>query len=141
MINIYRAHSYNDVETIRHSITRLPEKWLYELRYTPWIILPIDLSPIWIGLMTEEVETNDGRLYSEVGGWWANENVSNKFRFLPHIFITPKIEHYAVHETCHALADIWKAPINELFNPDKAFFGYMASNSHEYFGFSRLPLP
>jgi len=132
-MNIYRAHSYNDVEIIRQAIMRLPEKWRYELRYTPWIILPNDLSPIWIGLMTEEVTTHDGRLYSELGGWWAPERVSNRFRFLPHIFIKPKIEYYAVHEANHALADIWNAPVKELFKPDKAFFKYMASNEQEYF--------
>ena len=83
--------------------------------------------------MIEERKTHDGRLYSELGGWWANEDVSRNFRFLPHIFIKPKIEHFAVHESCHALADIWNAPIDQLFNPDKALYDYMASNSAEYF--------
>lgn len=132
-MKIYRAHSYEDVELIRHAIMRIPEQWRYELRDTPWIILPDKLSPLWIGLMTEEVETGDGRLYSEVGGWWADEDVSRTFRFLPHLYITPKIEHYAVHEANHALADIWNAPLDELFNPDRALWWYMAFSAHEYF--------
>ena len=133
MLNIYRAHSYNDVEIIKYSIMRIPESWRQELRYIPWIILPNELSPLWIGLMTEEVTTHDGRLYSEIGGWWANEDVGRRFRFKPHIYITPENEYYAVHEANHALADIWNAPEEELFNPDKALWWYMASNAHEYF--------
>ncbi len=132
-MNVYRAHSYSDVETIKHAIMRLPDEWLHELRYIPWIILPDNLSPLWIGLMNEEVNTHDGRFYSEIGGWWASEDVNRNFRFLPHIYITPKIEHYAVHEANHALADIWNAPVDELFNPDKALYDYMASNPDEYF--------
>lgn len=131
-MNIYRTHSYSDVELIRYSIMRIPEDWRQELRYIPWIILPNNLSPLWIGLMTEEIKIHDGRFFSEVGGWFARDT-SRKIRFVPNIMITPKIEHYATHEACHALAYVWNAPMDELFNPDKAFFGYMASNSHEYF--------
>lgn len=115
-------------------MSRIPDDWMRDIKYIPWIILPDELSPIWIGLMTKEVKASYGRLYSKIGGWFASgKSVNSSFRFQPHIFNKPKSAWATVHEIGHALAHTWNSPIDELFNPDKALYDYMASNPSEYF--------
>ena len=132
---ILRAHSYDIVADVRHHLQRVPSQWLATVGHVGWILLPEDLSPLFTGLMSKERRTDDGRLYSECGGWYCDETCDGDFVTLgdPHIYLDRRRTWAAVHEVAHALEIAWNVPVEDFYQPDNAFDDYMASNSEEYF--------
>lgn len=134
MLKILRAHAYEHVELICASLCRLPAHWLEAIQDLPWIILPDSLSPLWIGLLEREQKTLDGRLYSQVGGWYCPEREgASNWHLAPHVYLTPGGVYGAVHEVGHALEDAWRVPVADFYRPEVAFYPYMALNAVEYF--------
>lgn len=132
-MKILRAHYYDDVEMVKSDLSRLPRSWFSDIDWIPWIILPNDLSPKFIGLLRDDLDTDDGRTYNTVGGWSYVKNEHPNFALYPHIFLQTDSWYAAIHEVGHALEAIWNAPIEDLYKPDLALYSYMASESEEYF--------
>lgn len=132
-IKIFRAHNYEPIEQIRCVLARVPSHWLEQVAHIPFVVLPDDLSPIWIGLMREEYTAHDGRKYSSIGAWSCGENYDSNWRHAPHLYFKERSARFAVHEMAHALDDAWHVDTQEFFEPNTAFYNYMASNESEYF--------
>ena len=133
-MNVLRAHNYQDVEAVRNELDRLPRSLADLVPDLPFIILPDGLSPVWIGLMVNDMKVFDGRSYDkEVGGWYSDGKHPN-WKFDRHVFIaTRSIEWATIHEVAHAIDDILGEPSKSVFRPERALFKYMASNHAEYF--------
>lgn len=134
-MNIGRAHSYSSVEHCLSLVDRLPLQWQEDIGYLTWHIYPVDLSPLFTGLQKTEVDTGDGRLFSEVGGWFAEEEhnwlISGD---LPCIFLKEDHVGYSTfHEIGHALSRAWHVDEEHFYKPDSALFEYMSSDPSEYF--------
>jgi hypothetical protein len=133
VLRVCRAHSYQAVEKVEAELLRLPTHWRQDVAHIPWIILPDDLSPLWIGLMDQEFDTGDGRLYSQIGGWYQFTDGHPNWKFAPHIYLSHGSAWAAVHEVGHALSEAWHTSLDDLFRPNAALYDYMASNADEYF--------
>lgn len=132
---IRRAHEYQHVMAVKHELTRVPKSWLDSVSAVSWFILPDTLSPLWIGLMTQETYASDGRKYSECGGWYFDEHYDGSFLSFkdPHIYLASGAAKAAIHEVAHALERAWKVPVGDFYRPASAFYEYMATNPTEYF--------
>ena len=136
-MKILRAHDYEFVEAVRNELAVLPKCWSECIADVPWILLPDEMSPVWIGLMAEEYVARDGRKYSDIGGWYCPSVANKNWRHQPHIYLKPKsLQRSAVHEAAHAIDEAIHAPTAELFEPEKALYPYMASNKDEFFACS-----
>lgn len=132
-MNILRAHDYGFVEAVKNELTVLLPHWRERIADVPWILLPDEMSPVWIGLMAEEYVARDGRKYSEIGGYYCPVGADKNWRYVPHIYLKPKSLRHAVHEAAHAIEVETHAPTTELFEPEKALYPYMARNKSEFF--------
>lgn len=133
-LRIKRAHSYATIEAIRAELASVPKQWRLLTTAYQWIVYPDDLSPVWTGLIYEDMTTpDDDRLYSDIGGWCALERHAWFCADTPHIFIKSSSTRSVVHEVGHALAELWHAPVKHFFKPQLAFYDYMALNPAEYF--------
>lgn len=130
-MKILRAHSYGLVEAVRNELDVLPARWRECIANVPWVLLPDEMSPLWIGLMAEESTTHDGRKYSKIKAWYCPSVTSKNWRHQPHIYL--KSRWSAIHEAAHAIDEVTHAPTVELFEPEKALYPYMASNKCEFF--------
>ena len=132
-MNIIRAHNYQDVEAVRNELLRLPSTLADLVQGLPFIILPDYLSPVWIGLMVDDMKVFDGRSYNKVGGWYSSGDHPN-WRLGRHVFIAARsIEWSTIHEVAHAIDDALGEPSKPMFRPERALHKYMASNYAEYF--------
>jgi hypothetical protein len=140
-MRILRAHSYDAVERVRRNLGRLPEHWRQIVHPWQYIILPDDLKPSWIGLTlrddAELARANDpamgDRTFDMVGGWCASDDHAYWVRNVPHIFLNHASVMSACHESGHALARSWHAPIEALYRPEQALYPYMAVDADEFF--------
>lgn len=125
-MKVLRAHSYDDVAAIKRELSGVPSHWLDAIRHVGWHIYPQDLSPLYTGLLESDDATHDGRMYSQVGGWF--HPVGERY-----IFKRLISEWATVHEAAHALADALHVPVEQFYKPEQALWSYMASNPDEYF--------
>jgi hypothetical protein len=144
-VRVHRAHSYDAVERVRAELGCIPPHWREQARPWQFIILPTDLRPSWIGLTLRSDDelaraaayhrnTAVGdRTFDTMGAWTASNEHDYWVRDTPHIYLRHDALTSVVHETGHALAHAWHAPVEDFFRPDAAFHWYMATNAQEFF--------
>lgn len=138
-MKVVRAHSYDAISELRQAQSSLPEAWLDTLRTWGLIVLPDDLRPTWIGLTRRDTDGGSdaawgGRTWDNVGGWCAGEEHSYWVRDTPHVYLNhSSVGRAIIHESLHALADLWHVDENALYRPQAALYAYMATTPAEYF--------
>lgn len=146
-MKIHRCHDYDPIMKLRAEAARVPAHWLEAVE--PWklIVLPDDLKPTWIGLVTKtDGELHESakhygdmavgtRTWDTMGGWCASEEHAYWFTkdIVPHIYLDYSSVDSVVHEMSHALERAWHVDTEALFRPKKALYEYMGTTKHEYF--------